>query len=192
MEELAKLDRGITVVHHKTPHGLGRTFREGLSRSRFPWLTLIPGDNAFHAAGIERMFEAVGTAGMVMTYRDNQAIRSLSRSLQSHALRSLINLLFGFRARDLHSMNVYPVSLLRKLGLTEVGYGYQLEAVISLLRTGLTYQEVPVSLNPEIRGSSRALQYRNYLALGQVILRQLFRPATERRGIAAVGTSPRR
>jgi dolichol-phosphate mannosyltransferase len=47
--------------------------------------------------------------------------------------------------------------------------------LISLLQLGLTHLQVPVSLNAELKGSSRALRPRTYLQLGLTILTLLRR-----------------
>jgi dolichol-phosphate mannosyltransferase len=55
------------------------------------------------------------------------------------------------------------------------GYGYQICALISLLQLGLTHVQVPVSLNAELKGSSRALRPRTYFELGITIISLLRR-----------------
>ena len=55
------------------------------------------------------------------------------------------------------------------------GYGYQICALISLLQLGLSYVQVPVSLNAELKGSSRALRLRTYLELCGTIVSLLRR-----------------
>ncbi|WP_245471995.1 hypothetical protein [Bradyrhizobium nanningense] len=121
------------------------------------------------------MFKAAGAADLVITYRDNQSDRSVNRSLQSHSLRFILNCLFGFWLSDYHSMIVYPVKWLRQIAVKTDGYGYQICALISLLQLGLTYVQVPVSLNAELKGSSRALRLHTYFELGGTIV-SLLRP----------------
>jgi hypothetical protein len=55
------------------------------------------------------------------------------------------------------------------------GYGYQICSLISLLQLGLTHVQVPVSLNAELKGSSRALRPRTYFELGVTIISLLRR-----------------
>ncbi|MHC2149720.1 glycosyltransferase [Bradyrhizobium diazoefficiens] len=165
MNEFAASDRRITVHHNAERRGVGAGFEYALSRAKFDAITLIPGDHAFQNEGIARMFKAVGAADMVITYRDNQSDRSVNRSIQSHSLRFVLNCMFGFWLSDYHSMIVYPVKWLRQIAVRADGYGYQICALISLLQLGLTYVQVPVSLNAELKGSSRALRLRTYLEL---------------------------
>ncbi len=121
------------------------------------------------------MFRAVGAADLVISYRDNQSDRSLTRSIQSHALRFFLNTLFGFGLFDYHGVPIYPVKWLRQISVDANGYGFQISAVISLLQLGLSYVQVPVSLNAELKGSSRALRPSTYFELGQSIVSLLRR-----------------
>jgi hypothetical protein len=143
--------------------------------AKFEGLTLIPGDFAYQNEGIGRMFKAAGAADLVITYRDNQSDRSVNRWFQSNALRILINVLFGYRLYDYHSMNIYSVKWMRQIRVKADGYGYQVGSLVSLLQLGLTYVQIPVSLNAELKGSSRALRPRTYFELGTTILSLLRR-----------------
>lgn len=175
MDSFAADDPRITVIHQPQRQGVGAAFDIALKRAKFDFITLVPGDHAFQDDGIARMFKAAGAADIVITYRDNQSERSLNRSIQSHSLRFALNCLFGFWLFDYHSMIVYPVKWLRQVPVKSNGYGYQICSLISLLQLGLTHVQVPVSLNAELKGSSRALRLGTYLELGKTILTLLRR-----------------
>ena len=175
MDQLKTRDPRVAVIHHADRRGLGVAFKEVMERAKFEFLVLIPGDDAYRHDGIEKMFRAVGAADLVISYRDNQSDRSLTRSIQSHALRFFLNTLFGFGLFDYHGVPIYPVKWLRQISVDANGYGFQISAVISLLQLGLTYVQVPVSLNAELKGSSRALRPSTYFELGQSIVSLLRR-----------------
>jgi dolichol-phosphate mannosyltransferase len=175
MDGFAADEPRIVVIHRAQRQGVGAAFETALSRARFDAITLIPGDHAFRDEGVARMFKAAGAADIVITYRDNQSDRSLNRSIQSHLFRFILNCTFGFWLFDYHSMIVYPVKWLRQIPIKADGYGYQICALISLLQLGLTHVQVPVSLNAELKGSSRAMRLHTYLELGATILSLLRR-----------------
>ncbi len=175
MDEFAAREPRIIVHHNAERRGVGAGFEYALARAKFDAITLIPGDHAFQNDGIARMFKAAGAADIVITYRDNQSDRSVNRSIQSHSLRFVLNCLFGFWLSDYHSMIVYPVKWLRQIAVKADGYGYQICALISLLQLGLTHIQVPVSLNAELKGSSRALRLRTYFELVETIVSLLRR-----------------
>ncbi|MDE2331612.1 MAG: glycosyltransferase family 2 protein [Bradyrhizobium sp.] len=175
MDQFAAEEPRLTVVHHAQRQGVGAAFKWALQHAKFNAITLIPGDHAFKNEGIARMFKAADAADIVITYRDNQSDRSRNRSFQSHSLRFLLNCTFGFWLFDYHSMIIYPVKWLRQIPVKADGYGYQICSLISLLQLGLTHVQVPVSLNAELKGSSRALRPRTYFELGMTILSLLRR-----------------
>jgi dolichol-phosphate mannosyltransferase len=175
MDKLKALDSRIAVIHHSSRCGLGFTFKEVLQLAKCGSIVLIPGDDAYRHDGIARMFKAVGTADVVICHRDNQSDRSLARSFQSHALRVILNCLFGFRLFDYHGVVIYPANWVRRVALDVDGYGFQICALISLLQLGLTHVQVPVSLNAELKGSSRALRPGTYFELGRTVLTLLRR-----------------
>jgi hypothetical protein len=72
------------------------------------------------------------------------------------------------------------VAELRSLSIDAKGYAYQIQAVISLLRMGLSRDQVAVSLNPEPTRLSRAVRPKTYLDLGRMLLRLRFSPAPRR------------
>jgi dolichol-phosphate mannosyltransferase len=175
MDQFKTMDPHITVIHHTNRRGLGVAIKEVTELAKFEFLVLIPGDDAYRHDGIAKMFRAVGAADVVVSYRENQSDRSLTRSIQSHTLRFILNFLFGFGLFDYHGVPIYPVKWLRRISVSADGYGFQISALVSLLQLGLTYAQVPVSLNAELKGSSRALRPRTYLELGQSIISLLRR-----------------
>jgi len=192
MDSFATEDSRITVIHQPLRQGVGAAFEIALKRAKFDFITLIPGDHAFQNDGVARMFKAAGAADVVITYRDNQSDRSLNRSIQSHSLRFTLNCLFGFWLFDYHSMIIYPVKWLRQVPVKSDGYGYQICSLISLLQLGLTHVQVPVSLNAELKGSSRALRLGTYLELGKTIWTLLRRVPIRGIDVSQIPAEPRR
>jgi dolichol-phosphate mannosyltransferase len=192
MEELKNSDPRITVIHHEKRRGLGFTFKEVLRLAKCDSIVLIPGDDAYRHDGIAGMFRAVGAADIVVCCRDNQSDRSVTRSFQSHTLRAILNCLFGFRLFDYHGVIIYPLKWVKRVDLNADGYGFQLCALISLLQLGLTHVQVPVSLNAELKGSSRALRLGTYYELGTTIWTLLRRVPIRGIDVSQISAEPRR
>lgn len=159
MDSLASENPEIQVIHNPECLGLGWSFQKGIEIARFDYMTVIPGDNAYNVDGLDRVIHAMDAADMVISYRQNQAkTRTLFRQLLSRSYRFFIALIFGFKPKDFHSVVVYPVSGVRALDLQLLGYAYQLEVLVKLLRRGYSFAEVPVSLNSYNQHNSRALR----------------------------------
>jgi hypothetical protein len=136
--------------------GDGFALRTALTATNFDAITLIPGDGTYRRDGIARMLRASAAADLVITYRENRPLTSL-------LTRFVLNLCFGLWLVDHESLIIYPVKWLRELPPDEDGRDYQIRALISLLRLGLTHVQVPVSLNPAARGWSLKTRFCNYL-----------------------------
>jgi dolichol-phosphate mannosyltransferase len=175
MEGFARRDPRIRVVHNPVPQGVGGAFMNAVATAKFDSLVLVPGDHAYRADGVERLIDKLGAADVVISYRDNQTDRSFFRSSMSHALRTILNVMFRFKLNDYHSMIIYPVRPVRQIDTRTRSYGYQIEVIVSLLQMGLTFVQVPVSLNAELPGSSRAVRMSTFIELGKTMIRLLLR-----------------
>jgi dolichol-phosphate mannosyltransferase len=170
MKGFASRDPKVRVTSNPHPMGDGFSLKTALAAANFDAITLIPGDGSFRADGIARMFRASGAADLVITYRDNRSAQHFDRAVLSHLARLILNVISGFWLANHRSMIVYPVKWLREMPIETNGSGYQVCALISLLRLGLTYAQVPVSLNLAAKGPSRKVRLRDDLALIRTVI----------------------
>jgi hypothetical protein len=155
--ELARRFPCVSVVRHPENRGVGAAYATGLARARFPYLTLVPGDNAFHWSGLDAVFALVGRVPMVVTYRANPRARTPLRRFLSVCCTRAMRVVTGRPIRDAHSLYVFPVALARQIP-PNTGYGYHIAALSTLLRAGVPYAEVPVRLNPRPDSSSKVMR----------------------------------
>jgi glycosyltransferase involved in cell wall biosynthesis len=182
MDHLAIEIPQVRVLHHNSPRGVGPSFAEVLRATEAPYITLIPGDNAYDTASLESLFGAVGQSDLVIAYRTNQKIaRALRRSIFSRSMAVLLNLAFGLDLNDYHAVAIYPAQRLRKLDLAYEGYSFQIEAQISLIKEGCDVKQVPVDLNPEEPGRSRAFNFQTMRRLSLTAMRLFYRYQLNRR-----------
>ena len=182
IDRLADDISGLKAIHHERCQGVGASFAETLRTTEAPYITLIPGDNAFRAASLASVFASVGHYDLIISYRVNREARSLRRALMTGIMCRSLNLLFRLDLYDYSSVVVYPVTRLRELHLASEGYTYQTEAVISLTKKGCTVKQVQVELNPEISGRSRAFNFRVMRLFASTAMRLFFRYQLSRRG----------
>jgi glycosyltransferase involved in cell wall biosynthesis len=173
-EELAKRFPSVSVIHHSHNLGVGAAYYSGLSQAHFPYLTLVPGDNAFHLSGLEAVFALVGKVPMVVTYRANPQARTPLRRVLSRCCTAAMRIVSGQPIRDAHSLYVFPVAEARQIR-RNVGYGYHIETLSTLLRGGVEYSEIPVRLNPRPDCSSKVMRFRVLWRLIATVSRQFFR-----------------
>jgi glycosyltransferase involved in cell wall biosynthesis len=156
-DSLARQYRWVSAVHQPFNLGVGAAYYRGLCLARYPYLTLVPGDNAFCPSGLEAVFRLVGVRDMVISYRVNSEARTPLRRLLSRCCTGAMRLLTGCKIQDAHSLFVFPVRQARQVRMNP-GYGYHIETLSTLLRGGLSYVEVPVRLNPRPDASSKVMR----------------------------------
>lgn len=182
MDRLATAISELTVTHHDRRRGLGASFAEVLYTTKAPYITLIPGDNAYRADSMDAFFGVIGQRDLVVAYRDNQNHRTLQRRLSSMVLTQSLNLLFRSSLRDYHGITIFPVERLRAAGLVLQGYTFHDEALITLIREKCSFVQVPVSLNPEISGRSRAFNVAVATEMAGTALRLFLSTRKRKRG----------
>lgn len=160
----------VTLIRHETNRGVGAAYLNGLAVARHPFLTLIPGDNAFGTEGVRRLFALVGEAEMIVSYRENPGERTFLRRWLSRLGTLLVWGVTGKRIRDAHSMYVFPVALARKLEVSS-GYGYHVESLCRLLLMVSSFREVPVNLNPKPDASSGVMKRKTLMNLAWTMAR---------------------
>lgn len=160
----------VKAVHFQENQGVGAAYREGLRMARYPYLTLVPGDNAFDKSGIERLFSRVGTCDLIISYRTNPEARTTLRRWLSVLATLLMRGLTGRRIKDAHSLYVFPVELARKIDVP-AGYSYHLESLCRLLFMAESYIEVPVELNLKRDQNSGVMKPRTLVTLAGAVLK---------------------
>jgi dolichol-phosphate mannosyltransferase len=158
-EGFAAAHRKILVQRQPMNRGVGAAYWHGLNLARFPYLTLVPGDNVFTRTAVENVFGAVGLAPLVVSYRDNMHVRAPLRRTLSVVCTFLMRLITGRNIRDAHSMYVFPVELARTIPV-HAGYGYHIETLGRLLCLVSTYTQVPSSINPRPDMNSGVMRFR--------------------------------
>jgi glycosyltransferase involved in cell wall biosynthesis len=160
----------VSVRHFPVNRGVGAAYIEGLNVARFPFLTLIPGDNAFNSHGLERVFAMVGEYELVVSYRSNPRTRTYLRRMLSILATWLVRGITGRPVRDAHSLFIFPVGLAREIPVSQ-DYSYHLESLCRLLRMVKNYVEVPIELNPKPDASSGVMRLRTLCHLGWTVLK---------------------
>ena len=174
MDQLAKENSEVRVIHNPKNLGFGNSYQRGLQEARFDYVMLLCGDGGLPAASLPAIFEKIGTADIVVPWMVNLSeIKSAGRYLLSRSYTTLVNLCFGLRLNYYNGLPVYRRELLQKIAVTSGGFGFQAEILVKLIRSGASYVEVGVNGAEETRQSD-ALRIRNWLSVGRTVY-HLFR-----------------
>ena len=159
MEQLAKENPELVIIHHPQRRGVGGAYRSGIDRARMDYVMLVPGDNVCDPVTWGPLFQAIGTADMVVGYRANQrSARPLYRVIISRIFSNTMCLIHGIWLKDFQGLVIYPTERVRELGLQATSYMYQMEMLVQMHRAGCTIVETPFYMLLEDMRSSRSLR----------------------------------
>jgi glycosyltransferase involved in cell wall biosynthesis len=160
-DRLAAETPGVRVLHNAPALGFAGAYRRGAQAASKPFVALIPGDNEIQPMSVRAIFEAVGTADLVVPVTANQHDRPWLRRTLSRTFTGLVNAVFGFRLTYYQGPTVYPADLLQRLPTSTRGYVFLTEMLVRALCTGRRAVQVPMHIQQRQYGSSRAVSLYN-------------------------------
>jgi dolichol-phosphate mannosyltransferase len=171
----------VSAIHHPANRGVGAGYRSGLQAARYPFVSLVPGDNAFQPGCLADFFALVGRADVIISYRQNVSARSRARLGLSIIFSTLLRFATRLPIRDGHSLYIWPVDLARRVPVPD-DYRYHMTTLAALLRMVGTYAETPVQLTPNPDASSRVFRPRvvfmSGLTMLKIIVKDRFGPSS--------------
>lgn len=186
-DELAAGRSNMTVIHHQQNRGVGAAYWSGVQIARYPFVTLVPGDNAFQSECLPDFFSLVGKADMIISYRENVSARSPARRVLSIVFSTLLRVATRLPIRDGHSLYIWPVELARQVPVPQ-DYRYHMTTLAALVQRVGSYAEFPVQLTARPDASSRVLRPKVVIGSGWTMLKIIVR---NRFGTRASTTVPR-
>jgi glycosyltransferase involved in cell wall biosynthesis len=178
MEQLAKANSKIAVVHNQKNLGLGGAYKRGITFAHRDYVMIVAGDNVMPSSDMSLILDRLGEADIVLPYLTNPNLRPLGRRVGSWAFTQMVNLWFGFRVRYYQGM-LPRREMLTKICITTDSYAFPAEVVVKLLKGGCSYVEVGIDNTPSHRAPSRALQPQRLLGVLKAVVnlaREVRRP----------------
>ena len=160
----------IGVIHNTGKQGIAYGYRTALAQATKEYFAFLPGDREVHAASVQAIFRAVGTADLVVPYHQNREARAWYRRVMTSVCTALLNALFAQRLRYYQGPAVYATSLARQLPTTTRGFFFLTEMLVHALRRGCTYVEVGLIHQERAYGRSKAVGLSNIVVALQTIL----------------------
>jgi glycosyltransferase involved in cell wall biosynthesis len=170
-DRLARNNPRIKVIRHATKRGIAAGYGAALARATQRYFAFLPGDREVGAASIRAIFEAVGSADLVLPYHQNRGARPWHRRVMTWFCTTLLNVLFGRHLRYYQGPAVYPTQLARDLPVTARGFFFLTERLVQALTRGCNYVEVGHIHQERAHGKSKAVTLSNILMALQTILR---------------------
>ncbi len=153
----------VKVVNHAVPHNLGACYKEGISLATGEYVMLVPGDNECGENVLRSVFANTGLADIIIPFTANQEVRPLFRQLLSKAFTGILNFLSSKNLNYYNGTVLHKTAIIRQIKLVTNSFAYQAEALVSLLKAGHSYIEIPICIDYRNEGKSKALSIRNIL-----------------------------
>jgi glycosyltransferase involved in cell wall biosynthesis len=150
--------------------GLAQNYLDAAFLGRGKYLRLICGDNAEPKASIAAVFAAIGEADIVIPYYTSSAGKSLRRRVISKLYTSIVNGVTGNRLHYYNGLAMHLRHNVMRWHPNTHGFGFQADILCLLIDLGFSYKEVPVITIEQRRGSSNALNIRNFLSVMHTLI----------------------
>jgi glycosyltransferase involved in cell wall biosynthesis len=169
MQELARVDPRIRVVHNPVNLSMGGSYKSGAAVARGTHVMMVPGDNGFPAPSIGEILRHLGEADIIIPVVTNPWSRTFFRAFASRCFTLLLNWLFWLDVGYYNGAVLQRTPLLRSVEIKTNGFAYQAEALVKLIAAGASYTHCRVPIQDRATGRSTALSLKNQITVWKTI-----------------------
>lgn len=149
----------VRLINHKTPMGIGTSFRDGVQNAKGDIVTMLPGDNENDPWETLRYWKLLEHVDIVIPFVYNREVRSLFRNALSYLYRFIINTSFLVNFNYTNGTVLYRKPVLDELNGISTGFFFQTDILIRSVKKGYLFAEVPYRLNMRSAGKSKAVSF---------------------------------
>jgi glycosyltransferase involved in cell wall biosynthesis len=144
----------LRIVTHERNRGYGAALASGFDEAHKDLVFLTDGDKQFDVAELRDFLPVMdGQTDLVIGWRKNRA-DPLLRKLNALGWKTLVNLLFGYTARDVDcAFKLFRRRVWESMTVHARGATFSAEFMIKARRLGFHVKELPVSHFPRTAGS---------------------------------------
>jgi glycosyltransferase involved in cell wall biosynthesis len=144
----------LRVVNHERNRGYGAALASGFDAARMDLIFMTDGDKQFNVAELSDFLPAMDAqTDLVIGWRRKRA-DPLMRKLNALGWKTLVNVGFGFTARDVDcAFKLFRRQVWESLTVHARGATFSAEFLIKARRLGFHVKELPVSHLPRTAGS---------------------------------------
>jgi glycosyltransferase involved in cell wall biosynthesis len=156
IDQLAKKNKNIRAIHHKTNKGYGAAFKSGLYGSKYEWIAFTDSDGQFDFSEIVNFInkQRESLADIVIGYYKKRQV-SKSKIITSKMWEYLVFFLFGLKVRDIDCgfkfISKKVVEAIPALE-SERGAFISSEFLVKARKKGFKIVEIPVTHYPRAGG----------------------------------------
>ena len=149
----------ITTVNHNTRKGVGASFWDGADIARGEFICMVPADRENDPREVLRYLNLLKDVDMVIPFSFNINVRPRSRNILSNIYRFIINNTFSTLLNYANGTTIYRRELLNDLTHRCIGFFFQTDILIRLIKKGYLFAEVPYKLKMREKGKSKAVTW---------------------------------
>lgn len=151
----------VRMLTHPKPQGIGSSFWDGVDNAKGDVVCLLPGDNENIPGEILRYARLLEDVDLVIPFVFNREVRSRLRNFMSRNYLRVINCTFGTSLNYTTGTVLYRRSLLKELPTRRMGFFFQTDILIRLVKRGYLFAETPYRLRKREGGQSKAMRLRS-------------------------------
>jgi len=154
IDEIAREDDRVRVIHQAGKKGLGSALKEGFSNARYGYIFYIDGDNPFRMTEFIRGVPLFKGADIICGYRMNRN-DTVIRYVYSKVFNLMMRALFQVKVRDVQiGFKMLRKSILDKVKLESDSMFIDAELLIKAQREGYRISELGVEYMNRTYGKS--------------------------------------
>ncbi|MBI3964686.1 MAG: glycosyltransferase family 2 protein [Chloroflexi bacterium] len=151
--DLAARHPQVKLAEHAVNQGYGAALATGFSAARCEWIFLTDGDKQFVVAELDKLVPHLEHADLIVGYREPRR-DPFHRRLFGWGWNFLINLLFGYTARDVDcAFKLFRRTVWRSVKVESRGATFSAEFLVRARRRGFRMVELNVTHLPRTAGS---------------------------------------
>ena len=153
VREVSAEDPRVRLIEHPVNMGYGAAVRDAIWAATKELIFVTDSDRQFDLGELARFLPRIGQADMVVGYRYARS-DSWHRRLFGHGWSWLVNLLFGYTARDVDcAFKLFKREVIEAFQVQSGGAMFSAEFLVRTKRAGFKIVEEPVSHYPRVAGS---------------------------------------
>ncbi len=159
-DRLAGEDPRVRAIHHPFNLGYGAAQKSGFDVATCEWVALVPADNQFDVADLERYLAVSADADVVGGVRVDRK-EAWDRRLVSGVFNRLLRSLYGVELSDVNWVKMFRRELLRQIDLETPGFTADAEVIVKICALGARVTELPVAHHPRTWGEETQVSVHN-------------------------------
>ncbi len=152
-ERLAEKYPAVRLIRHPVNRGYGGALATGFGAAEKDLVFFTDSDNQFDIREISKLLPYIGEYDLVIGYRSPR-VDPFHRKLNAFGWKVLINLLFGYTARDVDcAFKLFKREILNNVIIGSRGATFSAEFLVRARRKGYRIKEVPVKHLTRLAGN---------------------------------------